>query len=436
MSSPRYESYRDSGVEWLGEVPSHWNLRRIGNYFSERRERVSDKDFLPLSVTKNGVVPQLETAAKTDDGDNRKKVISGDFVINSRSDRRGSSGLSLLTGSVSLINTVLQFKPGLKPEFVNYLLRSENFQNEYYRFGRGIVADLWSTNFSEMRNIVLPEPTAEEQNCITVFLDQELAKLDGLIDAQKCLIELLKDKRQAVISHAVTKGLDPTAPMKPSGLDWPIVVPAHWEVLPLTRVVAKFVDYRGATPNKVNDGVPLITATQIKHGRIDHTLDPAFISEIEYESRMTRGFPTLGDLLLTTEAPLGEAALIDDERVAPGQRMILMKVRPSKITSSYLLMHFRSLFGQKELWTRASGSTASGIRADRLRASQVLVPPLPEQVELEQFIHGQTAHFEDLEQEVNAAVLLLQERRAALISAAVTGKIDVRGIKQSVAEAA
>lgn len=101
MSFPRYEKYKDSGVEWLEKVPEHWEIKRLAHYFFERREKVSDKDFEPLSVTKNGVVPQLDTAAKTDDGDNRKKVCTGDFVINGRSDRKGSSGVACQDGSVS-----------------------------------------------------------------------------------------------------------------------------------------------------------------------------------------------------------------------------------------------------------------------------------------------------------------------------------------------
>ena len=107
MRYNKYSNYKDSGVEWLGMLPDSWQPRRLGFYFSERREKVSDKDYPALSVTKKGIVPQLANAAKTDDGDNRKKVCAGDFVINSRSDRKGSSGLSQLTGSVSLINTII-----------------------------------------------------------------------------------------------------------------------------------------------------------------------------------------------------------------------------------------------------------------------------------------------------------------------------------------
>ena len=220
MSFPRYINYQASGLNWLGDVPAHWDLRRLGYYFGERREKVSDKDYQPLSVTRNGIVPQLDTAAKTDDGDNRKRVCKGDFVINSRSDRKGSAGLSELDGSVSLISTVLKPKESVHGPFIHHLLRSVPFQEEFYRFGKGIVADLWSTNYSSMSAITLALPTTSEQLAIANFLDRETTKIDALITEQKHLIELLQEKRQAVISHAVIKGLNPNAPMKDSGVEW------------------------------------------------------------------------------------------------------------------------------------------------------------------------------------------------------------------------
>ncbi len=198
MTIAKYTENYDSGLAWLGAVPKHWSLKRLGHFFSERREKVSDKEFQPLSVTKHGIVPRLETAAKTQDGDNRKRVIAGDFVINSRSDRKGSSGLSELDGSVSLICIVLE-PDGVYGRFAHHLLRSEVFQEEFYRNGKGIVADLWSTGFSEMKNIVIPVPSQHEQTQIARFLDHETAKIDALIREQERLIELLQEKRQAVI---------------------------------------------------------------------------------------------------------------------------------------------------------------------------------------------------------------------------------------------
>lgn len=226
---PKYERYKDSGIEWLGEVPESWYIQRLGNCFKERRVKVSDSDYPPLSVTKNGIFPQLDTAAKTQDGDNRKLVLIGDFVINSRSDRKGSSGLSEMNGSVSLINIVLEPKVVL-PRFCNYLLKSYVFIEEYYRVGRGIVADLWTTRYDEMRTISLAVPLLSEQSLITKFLDQKSAQIDEAISIKEKQIELLKERKQIVIQQAVTKGLDPNVPMKDSGVEWIGEIPAHWDV--------------------------------------------------------------------------------------------------------------------------------------------------------------------------------------------------------------
>lgn len=176
----KYDFYKPTGVSWIPFIPKGWNMVKINDLFVERREKVSDQDFAPLSVTKFGILPQLETAAKTKDGDNRKKVCKGDFVINGRSDRRGSSGISPLDGSVSLINIVLRPRIGTTYYF-HYLLRSHTFIEEFYRNGRGIVADLWTTRYSEMKNIYVPVPTYEEQIAIVDYLNWKNATFNQII---------------------------------------------------------------------------------------------------------------------------------------------------------------------------------------------------------------------------------------------------------------
>ena len=225
----RYEAYKDSGVDWIGDIPEHWECKRLGSWFTERREKVSDKDFEPLSVTKNGIVPQLETAAKSNDGDNRKGVRSGDFVINSRSDRKGSSGLAKMDGSVSLINIIMKPR-NINGYFSEFLLKSSSFIEEFYRNGHGIVADLWTTRFEDMKFINIPVPPFAEQTAIAEFLDAKTAKIDQTIGIRQKEIELLKERRQILIQQAVTKGLDATVPMKDSGVDWIGEIPEHWEV--------------------------------------------------------------------------------------------------------------------------------------------------------------------------------------------------------------
>jgi len=207
VASVVYDAYTESGTQWLGEVPAHWGLRPLGYFFRERKTVVSDKEFQPLSVSKSGIVPQLETAAKTDNGDNRKLVRVGDFVINSRSDRKGSAGLSALEGSVSVISTVLEPRY-ISGRYAHYLLRSEAFQEEFYRFGTGIVADLWSTRYSAMKLIIVPSPPLDEQRAIANYLDEQTAKIDALITKSRTMIDTLREYRAALITDAVTGKID------------------------------------------------------------------------------------------------------------------------------------------------------------------------------------------------------------------------------------
>ena len=168
----RYDSYKDSGVDWIGDIPKNWSVNRVGNVFIQRNETVSDKDFPALSVTKRGIVPQLDNVAKTSHNDNRKLVLKGDFVINSRSDRKGSSGTSEFDGSVSVINMILKPR-GIHGKYSHYLFRSYEFIEEFFRFGKGIVWDLWSTRFSEMKGINIPIPPIHEQEQIVEYLDRK-----------------------------------------------------------------------------------------------------------------------------------------------------------------------------------------------------------------------------------------------------------------------
>ncbi len=195
---------KDSGISWIGEIPEHWEVKKIGSLFVERREKVSDKEFPALSVSKQGVTPQLDTAVKTDNGDNRKKVCKNDFVVNSRSDRKGSCGVSPYTGSVSLINIVLSPRENIEVQYFHHLFRSNNYIEEYYRIGRGIVADLWTTRYSEMRNIFVPLPPLDEQQAIVAYIEEKCEKIDKLASELQSEIDYLKEYKQRLIADCVT----------------------------------------------------------------------------------------------------------------------------------------------------------------------------------------------------------------------------------------
>ncbi len=228
-----YQEKKPSGAPWLGNIPSQWECLKIGSLFLQRKTKVSDKEYPPLSVTKKGILPQLDTAAKSNDGDNRKLVKIGDFVINSRSDRKGSCGVSDREGSVSLINIVLEPNSALSHKYVHYLLRSQPFSEEYYRYGRGIVADLWTTRFSEMKNIFIPIPPPSEQEQIVHFLDWKVSGINRLIENKRKKLNSLKELIKDIVDCTVKSGIRDDVPVRDSGVYWIGKIPSHWSVMRL-----------------------------------------------------------------------------------------------------------------------------------------------------------------------------------------------------------
>ena len=235
----RYEKYKDSGIEWIGAIPKHWAISYVSKFFIERSEKVDDITYPPLSVTMSGIVDQLSNVAKTKNGDHRKLVKKDDFVINSRSDRKGSSGIAPRDGSVSLINIVLE-PYEIEPQFIQHLFKSYYFKEEYFRNGKGIHWDIWSTGWDQLKNIKISIPPLEEQKLISRYLDKKTNQIDSLVEKLQKKIELLKEQRIALINQYVTKGLDPTVEMKDSGIEWIGKIPKHWEINKL-----KFISHSG-----------------------------------------------------------------------------------------------------------------------------------------------------------------------------------------------
>ena len=224
---------KDRGTEWLGEIPDSWRLSRIGSVYELRNTKVSDKEYPPLSVTNKGIVPQLQTAAKTNAHDDRKLVKKGDFAINSRSDRRGSCGISSYEGSVSLINTILAPLGEMNPRYYDWLFHTIQFGDEFYKWGHGIVDDLWTTNWQDMKKITIPMPDLDEQERIAVFLDTKCSEIDALTMDIQAEIDTLEEYKRSVIMEKVTKGLNPDVEMKDSCIEWIGMIPSSWNIHPV-----------------------------------------------------------------------------------------------------------------------------------------------------------------------------------------------------------
>lgn len=421
-----YPEYRDSGVEWLGDVPSHWEVCRLGTHFFQRSEKVNDTDYPPLSVTKTGIVPQLDNVAKTDANDNRKKVREGDFVINSRSDRKGSSGVSSYEGSVSLISIVLEPK-NYSSSYAHHLFRSYNFQEEFYRYGSGIVADLWSTRYADMKNISIPLMPLAEQDNIAKYLDSETTRIDNLIAEKQNFIKLLSEKRQALISHVVTKGLNPNVPMKDSGVEWIGEIPEHW--------VAKPIKYLGTlNPNKSELSEEYLQKTCSFVPMTKLKTDSLMLDEVKPVLEVFDGYTYFKDedVLFAKVTPCFEnknmcIAKDLDNGIGFGSSEINV-FRVNKLTDNryfyYLIQEDHFMQFAKSNMTGTGG--LKRVPSEVILDYKVAVPCVEEQREIADYLESKFKKLNELTNETNKSIELLKEHRIALISAAVTGKIDVR----------
>ena len=440
---PRYPKYKHSGVAWLGEVPAHWEvapLRWLSQRYAGGTPSKDREDFWT-----DGTIPWLNSGAVNEPLITAPSAYITQDAFESSSAKWIPEGalLMALAGQGKTKGTVAQVgfrttcnqsmavivpMPNITPRFLFWWLQS-NYQN-IRNMGGGDLRD--GLNLELLGDIRCPLCARDEQAAIAAFLDRETAEIDALIAEQEKLIALLKEKRQALISHAVTKGLDPNAPMRPSGIDWLGDVPAHWMVGGLTKFIGPVVDYRGRTPTKLDEGMFLVTAKNIRDGAIDYAASEEFVDPVEAAALLARGAPEIGDVLFTTEAPLGQVAQIDRTDIALAQRVVKFRGIPDVVANRYLMYWLMGSPCQSRLETLATGSTALGIKASKLGMIELLVPPCVEQQAIVEHIDTGLRDLECLQTEADRAITLLKERRSALISAAVTGKIDVRDVAAAV----
>jgi len=409
----------DSGQRWLGALPEDWRLVPLGRVFRECKTTVSDEDYEPLSVSMAGIVPRMENVALTASGENRKLVRDGDYVINSRSDRKGSGGLSSSDGSVSVISTVLR-PVGIEPRFAHHLLRSTAFQEEFYRWGSGIVADLWSTRYDKMSKITLPLPPTHEQRTIADYLGRETGKIDALIEKQTKLIDRLRERRAATITHFATRGLDPDADLVDSGSPYLGEVPSHW-------TVSHF-------------GLEIL----VNGGLVDPTIEPWRSTVMVAPNHIESG----SGRIIGRETAAEQGADSGKYAVRSGQ-IIYSKIRPAlnKVTiatedclcsadmygltsrkgdSHRYLMYFMLALPFHSFASEMSARVKMPkINRDELGSAPWLRPPLAEQRAIADHLDRETAKIDALIAKAERFIELARERRSALITAAVTGQIDV-----------
>jgi len=441
MSLPAYMEYKDSGVEWLGDVPQHWQVTILkyncsfsgGGTPSKEKPEYWGGDIPWVSPKDMKVFKLVDTEDKiTKDAlleSSTNMVKTGALLMVVRSSilqRKIPIAINFVDVTLNQDMKALRFKESIFAEYFSYLVMGHESKFLLLWLKQGATVE--SIEHEYLANSVIPWPSIKEQTTIARFLDHETAKIDALIAEQQRLIELLKEKRQAVISHAVTKGLDPNAPMKDSGVEWLGDVPEHWRMT-ILKYNCSFSG--GGTPSKEkpeywSGNIPWVSPKDMKVSKLVDTEDK-ITKEAVLESSTNIIKPYA--LLMVVRSGILQRTIpiaINLVEVTLNQDMKALRFKESIFAEyfSYLTMGYEPKF--LLLWLK-QGATVESIEHEYLANTLIPWPDLQEQTAIVEFLDQQTAKIDELISHAHQGIDLLKERRSALISAAVTGKIDVRG---------
>ena len=430
MSFPAYPTYKDSGVEWLGGIPAHWNIKKFRYVFEESPEKITDEvvgDMLSVSGYRGIEVKQYddEGRRRTDEELFGYRVVrAGQLVVNTMWLNYAGLGVSEHEGHVSPAYRSYWIDPAMDKRFIHHLMRSGTYVQGYTRLLTGIRPNSLQMGRDDLMIFPVLLPTKSEQTQIARFLDHETARIDALIAEQQRLIELLKEKRQAVISHAVTKGLDPTVPMKDSGVEWLGEVPAHW-VCKSYRYAS--IIYRGKFSHRPRNDPSLYDGDFAFIQTGDIARAEKYIVEYkqtlnEKGASVSQKFPS-GTLVMAIAANVGDTAILGFEAYAPDSVVGFKPERDIELE----FLRFSLMAALQELKKTSTQSTQANLNIDRISGINSVFPPLAEQRSITVYLNEVMERFSLLEKQAEASIELMNERRSALISVAVTGKIDVRG---------
>ena len=411
---------KDSGTVWLGTIPANWDIARIGSFYRLRNTKVSDIDYPPLSVTNKGVVPQLETAAKTNAHDDRKLVKKGDFAINSRSDRRGSCGIAPCDGSVSLINTILSPMGEMNPRYYDWLFHTIEFGDEFYKCGHGIVDDLWTTGWQDMKKILIPYPSLAEQEKIANFLDSQCSEIDAIsADIQK-EIETLEQYKRSVITEAVTKGLNPDVEMKDSGIEWVGNIPAHWDTIPIRYL---FAECRLKNIlNQEKTALKFTYGTIIKKTNFDSDSDEYVANTMTNYTVVYPGTIMINGLNLNYDFVSQRVGLVKDRGAITSAYLAI--VPGSRVVSEYANYQLKSWD-----YAKAFHNMGTGVRKtldfSELGKKYFVTPSIEEQSKIVAFLDSKCKEIEAIIASKKQQLTVIDSYKKSLIYEYVTGKKEV-----------
>lgn len=451
-----YPEYKDSGVEWLGDIPIHWIVRRLKHTASIQSGIPKGKNLTDKTTIS---VPMLRVANVQDGYLNlddihqidiepheleRYSLRKGDVLMNEGGDNdklgRGAVWQGEIEPCIHQNHVFVIRTENIEPEWLQQLMQSSYAKFYFYSVAKQStnLASISSSNIKETPLFIPPKP---ERIKVLSFLNYETARIDRLISQQQRLIELLKEKRQAVISHAVTKGLNPDTPMKDSGIEWLGQVPEHWGESPLKNILSIKHGF-AFDGNKFSDSGEYILMTPgnfNEHGGFRAKAPEKYFVGDDFS---TDFILSAGQLLvaMTEQAPglLGSALFVPSEKCyLHNQRLgLVTDVRESDVSIQYLYHIFNSIRYRAEVSASATGAKVRHSSTEKMLSIKVYLPPLLEQGQIVRYLHDKINAIETLNKKVQTAIELLKERRTALISSAITGKIDLRGWTPPAEEAA
>ena len=423
----QYEEYKDSGVEWLGEIPRDWKITRIKHSATLNMGQSPNSEDCNMDgngypfLQGNAEFGTMSPTAKQYCPIPRKLANEGDLLFSVRAP----------VGALNVADKVYGIGRGLcsltsnsqmTQSFLWWVLPSYKYQLDAISTGSTFEA----VSAEQVSNLLFALPTYGEQAQIANFLNHETAQIDTLIDKQQTLIQLLKEKRQAVISHAVTKGLNPDAPMKDSGVEWLGEVPEHWSFATIRRYLLEHRQGYYTSDPYVDDGTKLLRITDLRElGEIDIKECPMVSRSQSLKNYLLKE----GDVVFARTGGAGSFGVVPKlkEDIAYASYLIRFRFLPRFFTTEYLRFMLIADSFQLAVKSNIHGGVTQNIHAEDIKNTFVASPPLEEQNKISAYLITQTNSYADLIKKAEQAIQLMQERRTALISAAVTGKIDVRG---------
>jgi type I restriction enzyme, S subunit len=430
-----YQKYQDSGVEWLGDIPEHWKVKRLKNIASCNDEALGENtapdyeiEYVDISSVDlvSGIRHYENMTFEKAPSRARRKVQNGDTIISTvRTYLKSIAAIKEppINLIVSTGFAVIRPKININSNYIGYLLQSEGFVGKVVSNSVGVSYP--AINSSVLISLPVVEPPLIEQEKIAQFLDYKTKQIDELIKKKETLIEKLDEKRTAIISHAVTKGLDSSVPIKDSGIEWLGDIPKHWEVIKvkhLTKILRGKFTHRPRNDPRFYDGQhPFIQTGDVANANKFIMEYTQTLNENGYA--VSKEFPS-GTLVMTIAANIGDMAILNFNACFPDS---IVGFLPSKMTDIFFLYHLFSSM-KKQFLSTAVLNTQLNLNVERISNIFTVIPPLKEQLQITDFLNKEMQKLDQQKAKIKEAIELLKEYRTSLITNAVTGKIDVSQI--------